>query len=188
MASIVVTAEQPTATEVFPWLKTLPLASKYHPTLSEFQDPIAYIFKIEKEAFQYGICNIVPPVLALSKKTVIVNLNRSLAVRSTIPSPNLAPIFTTRQQQIRFYPQKHRSVQKPLWQSGENYTLPQFEAKAKTFETCYLKKILKKVRIHVKTLYWKARGSGTWLEMANVRVELGGREGGREGGRGVLVI
>ncbi|KAK8613525.1 hypothetical protein V6N13_101284 [Hibiscus sabdariffa] len=36
--------------EVFQWLKSLPLAPEYRLTLAKFQDPIAYIFKIEKEA------------------------------------------------------------------------------------------------------------------------------------------
>ncbi|GMP34016.1 hypothetical protein CsSME_00007074 [Camellia sinensis var. sinensis] len=170
MASIAVTAEQPTTTEVFPWLKSLPLAPEYHPTLVEFQDPIAYIFKIEKEASQYGICKIVPPVSAPPKKTVIANLNRSLAARSTIPSPNSAPTFTTRQQQIGFCPRKHRPVQKPVWQSGENYTLPQFEVKAKAFEKGYLKKTPKKglSGLEVETLYWKASGDKPFqVEYAN---------------------
>ncbi|GMP51191.1 hypothetical protein CsSME_00017525 [Camellia sinensis var. sinensis] len=149
-----VTAEQPTTTEVSPWLKTQPLALEYHRTLVEFQDPITYIFKIEKEASQYGICNIVPPDSAPQKKTIIANLNRSLATRSTILSPNSAPTFTTRQQQqIGFCPRKHWPVQTPVWQSGKNYTLPQFEAKAKAFEKGYLKKNPKKVRVDVKTLY-----------------------------------
>ncbi|CAL5388695.1 unnamed protein product [Camellia sinensis] len=130
---------------VSPWLKTLPLALEYHRTLVEFQDPITYIFKIEKEASQYGICNIVPPDSAPQKKTIIANLNRSLATRSTILSPNSAPTFTTRQQQqIGFCPRKHWPVQTPVWQSGKNYTLPQFEAKAKAFEKGYLKKNPKK--------------------------------------------
>ncbi|GMP89228.1 hypothetical protein CsSME_00040895 [Camellia sinensis var. sinensis] len=183
MASIAVTVEQPTTIEMSPWLKTLSLALEYHRTLVEFQDPITYIFKIEKEASQYGVCNIVPPDSALPKKIVIANLNRSLVARSTILSPNSAPIFTTRQQQqIEFCPWKHWPIQTLVWQSNKNYTLPQFEAKAKAFEKGYLKKTPKKVRVDVETLYWKARGSGTWSEIANVRVELGGRKGGREGG------
>ncbi|KAI7993208.1 Lysine-specific demethylase REF6 [Camellia lanceoleosa] len=153
MASIALIVDQPTTTEVFPWLKTLPLAPEYHLTLAEFQDPIDYIFKIKKEASQYGICNIVPPVLAPSKKTIIANLNQSLAARSIILSPNSAPTFTTREQQIEFCPRKHRPIQKPVWQSGENYTLPQFKAKAKAFEKGYLKKTSKKVRVDIKTLY-----------------------------------
>ncbi|KAA8540727.1 hypothetical protein F0562_024354 [Nyssa sinensis] len=157
MASVAVTAEQP-ATEVFSWLKTLPLAPEYHPTLAEFQDPIAYIFKIEKEASKYGICKIVPPVSAPPKKTAIANLNRSLAARSTSSNPKSPPTFTTRQQQIGFCPRKHRPVQKPVWQSGEHYTLPQFETKAKCFEKNYLKKSTKKAisALEIETLYWKA--------------------------------
>ncbi|GMP94398.1 hypothetical protein CsSME_00043865 [Camellia sinensis var. sinensis] len=87
------------------------------------------------EASQYGICNIVPPVLAPSKKTVIANLNRSLAARSIIPSPNSAPTFTTRGQQIKFCPRKHRPIQKPMCKKG------------------YLKKTSKKVKVDIKTLY-----------------------------------
>ncbi|XAR50282.1 [Histone H3]-lysine-36 demethylase [Bertholletia excelsa] len=153
-----VTGEQGASIEVFPWLKALPLAPEYHPTLAEFQDPIAYIFKIEKEASMYGICKIVPPVPAAPKKTAITNLNRSLAARCGGSNPKSPPTFTTRQQQIGFCPRKHRPVQKPVWQSGENYTLPQFEAKAKAFERNYLKKNSKKglSPLEIETLYWKA--------------------------------
>ncbi|KAI4365967.1 hypothetical protein MLD38_021900 [Melastoma candidum] len=69
--------------EVFPWLKNLALAPEYHPTLSEFQDPIAYIHKIEKEASSYGICKIVPPLPPSPKKSVVSNLNKSLFSRSS---------------------------------------------------------------------------------------------------------
>lgn len=140
-------------TEVFPWLKTLPVAPEYHPTLAEFQDPIAYIFKIEKEASRYGICKIVPPVRPPSKETSIANLDKSLSARS-----GSGPTFTTRHQQIGFCPRKQRPVQKPVWQSGENYTVPEFERKSKDFEKNYLKKCYKKnlSPLVIETLYWKA--------------------------------
>ncbi|CAH1419122.1 unnamed protein product [Lactuca virosa] len=143
--------------EVFPWLKSLPLAPEYHPTVAEFQDPISYIFKIEKEASKYGICKIIPPVSTSPKKTIISNLNESLSSQN----PDSSPTFTTRRQQIGFCPRKHfRPVQKSVWESREHYTLAQFEAKAKSFEKIYLKKGSNPKRglnaLEVETLYWKA--------------------------------
>ncbi|XP_051115731.1 lysine-specific demethylase REF6 isoform X2 [Andrographis paniculata] len=142
--------------EVPPWLKSMAVAPEYHPTPAEFRDPIAYIFKIEKEASKYGICKIVPPVPAAPRKTVVANLNRSLLARA--PDPDSGPGFTTRQQQIGFCPRKHRPVQKPVWQSGERYTLTEFETKAKNFEKNYLRKYSKKglSALEVETLYWNA--------------------------------
>lgn len=142
--------------EVSPWLKSMAVAPEYHPTLAEFHDPIAYIFKIEKEASKYGICKIVPPVPTAPRKTVVSNLNKSLLARSN--DPESSPTFTTRQQQIGFCPRKHRPVQKPVWQSGERYTLTEFETKAKNFEKNYLKKYAKKAlsALEMETLYWNA--------------------------------
>uniref|UniRef100_A0A7N0UW97 Lysine-specific demethylase REF6 n=1 Tax=Kalanchoe fedtschenkoi TaxID=63787 RepID=A0A7N0UW97_KALFE len=141
--------------EVFQWLKTLPQAPEYRPTLAEFHDPVSYIFKIEKEASRYGICKIIPPVPPQLKKTSLANLNRSLAARA----PDSAPAFATRQQQIGFCPRKSRPVQRPVWQSGERYTVQEFEAKAKVFEKNYLKRVGKRAglsALEMETLYWKA--------------------------------
>ncbi|KAI9108765.1 hypothetical protein K1719_020070 [Acacia pycnantha] len=148
--------------EVFSWLKSLPLAPEYRPSLAEFQDPISYIFKIEKEASKYGICKIVPPVPPSSKKTAITNLNRSLAARAASSdsfNSKAQPTFTTRQQQIGFCPRKQRPAHRPVWKSGEYYTFQEFEAKAKAFEKNYLKKWAKKgglSPLEIETLYWKA--------------------------------
>ncbi|XP_010503470.1 PREDICTED: lysine-specific demethylase REF6-like [Camelina sativa] len=154
--------------DVFPWLKSLPVAPEFRPTLAEFQDPIAYIFKIEEEASKYGICKILPPVPPPSKKTSISNLNRSLAARAASRvrdggksscDYDGGPTFATRQQQIGFCPRKQRPVQRPVWQSGEHYSFGEFEAKARSFEKNYLKKCGKKSQLsplEIETLYWRA--------------------------------
>lgn len=84
-----------------------------------------------------------------------------------------------------------------MWQSGEHYTLPEFEAKAKNFERSYVKKSSKKglTGLEVETLYWKANGDKPFsVEYANdmpgsafVPVVSGGRNKKREKTEAVTV-
>ena len=177
------------------WLKSLPLAPEYHPTEAEFSDPIDYIFKIEQEAAQFGICKIVPPYLKAPKRVVFNNLNLSLAnsqdATATGEAPalgrNMCPArsmggsapasvvgldadaggkakFTTRRQQLGLNTKKVRAglvpqqavVHKLVWQSGETYTLDQFEAKAKIFARNRLATSQDVGPLAVETLFWKA--------------------------------
>ncbi|GLJ23005.1 hypothetical protein SUGI_0434050 [Cryptomeria japonica] len=170
--------------EVLPWLKAMPVAPEFRPTEAEFADPIAYILKIEKEASQYGICKIIPPIPKSPKKSVIANLNLCLgqpsnntnttAATGLHPGPSVnsnvlvrengVAKFTTRQQQIGWSLKRPRGgggpvqtvVQKPVWQSGETYTLEQFEAKAKHFSRSRLKTTKDAAPLMVETLFWKA--------------------------------
>jgi hypothetical protein len=178
--------------EVPSWLKSLPLAPEYHPTEAEFSDPIDYIFRIEREAAQFGICKIVPPYLKAPKRVVFNNLNLSLADsldaaatgeppvagRSMCPARSMSGSapgvgleldpggkakFTTRRQQLGWNAKKLRAglgqqavVHKLVWQSGETYTLDQFEAKAKSFARHRLGTSQDIGTLAVETLFWKA--------------------------------
>ena len=119
-------------TEASQWLKTLPLAPVFHPTLEEFQDLISYIHKIEKQASLYGICKIIPPVSLPSRKNTILELNKSFLACSPSREGESKPTFTTMVQKVGFLRMKKR-------ESGNIYTLSEFEAKAKSFHKDYFK-------------------------------------------------
>ncbi|KAG0623807.1 hypothetical protein M758_3G203900 [Ceratodon purpureus] len=190
------------------WLKSLPLAPEYHPTEAEFSDPIDYIFKIEQEAAQFGICKIVPPYLKAPKRVVFNNLNLSLAnSQDAIATGDVPPVvgrnmcparsmggcvpasvvgldaepggkakFTTRRQQLGWNAKKVRAaglvpqavVHKLVWQSGETYTLDQFEAKAKIFARNRLGTSQEVGPLAVEALFWKtALEKAISIEYAN---------------------
>lgn len=143
------------------WLERLPLAPEYYPTDTEFADPIAYISKIEKEASTFGICKVIPPLPKPSKKYTFGNLNKSLAKRPELGPDVKLPegcsseaVFTTRQQELGQNGKK--AVRKQVWQSGEAYTLEQFESKSKNFARSQLGGIKAVSPLVVESLFWEA--------------------------------
>ncbi|KAE8647302.1 hypothetical protein Csa_002996 [Cucumis sativus] len=169
--------------EIPKWLKGLPYAPEFRPTDTEFSDPIAYISKIEKEASAFGICKIIPPFPKPSKKYVVSNLNKSL-LRSTELSRALngakegdvRAVFTTRHQELGQSVKKTKGVvqnpqsgvHKQVWQSGEIYTLEQFESKSKVFARSVLSGIKEPSPLVVESLFWKAASDKPiYVEYAN---------------------
>ncbi|XP_008775348.2 lysine-specific demethylase SE14 [Phoenix dactylifera] len=149
------------APEIPAWLKGLPMAPEYRPTETEFADPIAFISRIEGEAAAFGICKVIPPLPKPSKKFVLANLNRSLST-SPDPVPGSRPaapsdgaVFTTRHQEIGSR-RTRAPVHKQVWQSGEVYTLEQFEARSKAFARSQLGGFKEVSPLLVETLFWNA--------------------------------
>ncbi|THU54985.1 hypothetical protein C4D60_Mb11t01810 [Musa balbisiana] len=162
------------SSEIPAWLKNLPLAPEYHPTETEFADPIAFISRVEREAAAFGICKVIPPLPRPSKKFVLANLNRSLSAspdHSNPPpsSPRFpAAVFTTRHQELGARRGRALPVQKQVWQSGEFYTLEQFEAKSKAFARSQLGGIKEVSPLLIETLFWKAASEKSiYVEYAN---------------------
>lgn len=183
--------------EIPNWLKGLPLAPEFRPTDTEFADPIAYISKIEKEASAFGICKIIPPLPKPSKRYVFCNLNKSLSkcpelgsdvnTSGVCSSPNMSSedcgnegevraVFTTRHQELGQTVKRTKGavqslqlgVHKQVWQSGEIYTLEQFESKSKAFARSVLGTIKEVSPLVVEAMFWKAASEKPiYVEYAN---------------------
>ncbi|CAN6487060.1 unnamed protein product [Victoria cruziana] len=173
--------------EIPKWLKGLPPAPVYYPTETEFSDPIAFISKIEKEASSYGICKIVPPLAKPSKRYVFANLNKSLAksfeffdgasspaFRNAGDEGETKSVFTTRNQELGCQTSKRTkgqcqwAVQKQVWQSGEMYTLEQFESKSRSFARARLGMLKDVSPLALESLFWKAASEKPiYVEYAN---------------------
>ncbi|OEL38975.1 Lysine-specific demethylase SE14 [Dichanthelium oligosanthes] len=165
------------------WLRGLPRAPEYRPTESEFADPIAFLSRVEREAAAYGICKVIPPYPRPSRRFVFAHLNRSLtssdavnptvsgSSSSTAPAgPESAAVFTTRHQELGT-PRRGRpppQVLKQVWQSGEQYTLEQFEAKSRAFSKIHLAGLREPTALEVESLFWKASADRPiYIEYAN---------------------
>ncbi|KAG8095780.1 hypothetical protein GUJ93_ZPchr0013g34820 [Zizania palustris] len=167
------------------WLRGLPRAPEYRPTETEFADPIAFLSRVEREAATYGICKVIPPYPRPSRRFVFAHLNRSLVssshARHAVPTttdsfnPTSSPtasaaVFTTRHQELGT-PRRGRlppQVLKQVWQSGEHYTLEQFESKSRTFSKTQLSGIHEPTPLSVESLFWKASTDRPiYIEYAN---------------------
>ncbi|KAK8965837.1 putative lysine-specific demethylase ELF6 [Platanthera guangdongensis] len=164
-----------TESEIPLWLKNLPLAPEYRPTETEFTDPIAFISRIEREAASFGICKVIPPIPRPSKKFVLSNLNRSLSKSPELGTTSVAaagtssesPVFTTRQQQLGSR-RARPAFPKQVWQSGDLYTLEQFEDKSKAFARSQLGGFSEVTPLLVESLFWKSMSEKPiYVEYAN---------------------
>ncbi|XP_062209913.1 probable lysine-specific demethylase SE14 [Phragmites australis] len=168
-----VAAGGPAEISVPAWLRGLPRAPEYRPTESEFADPIAFLSRVEREAAAYGICKVIPPYPRPSRRFVFAHLNSSLVSSKDAASANPttsgssnptstradpAAVFTTRHQELGT-PRRGRpppQVLKQVWQSGEQYTLEQFEAKSRAFSKIHLAGLREPTPLEVESLFWKA--------------------------------
>ncbi|MCO5573229.1 hypothetical protein L7F22_026998 [Adiantum nelumboides] len=96
------------------WIGKVAPCPVYHPTEEEFVDPLQYIQKIAPEASEYGICKIVPPVVAFVPAGVVLTREQT----------NFK--FTTRIQPMRLSNwDKQDKIIFPM--SGRLYSLTEYE-------------------------------------------------------------
>ncbi|KAL7228661.1 hypothetical protein ACSBR2_007379 [Camellia fascicularis] len=154
------------------------IGTRISPNCTEFADPIAYISRIEKEASAFVICKVIPPLPKPSKNYVISNLNKSFSKYPELgPNTNLAEVcsssktdsgneandrearavFTTRHRELGQNARTIKKVvRKQVWQSGQIYTLEQFESKSKAFARSQFGMVKDLSPLVIEALFWKA--------------------------------
>ncbi|KAJ4772356.1 Lysine-specific demethylase [Rhynchospora pubera] len=172
------------------WLESLPSAPEYRPTEAEFADPIAYLLKISPSASRFGLCKIIPPLPAPSKKSTLSNLTRSFAslqvqpkslpVPTPKPNSKRKPNKTTKNKTKPKPKPKPKTLpaptfstflqqlgptgtQKPISPSGHSYTLHQFQTNSEKFHSDYLKRVAggeSLSPLQLESLFWKESGDG----------------------------
>ncbi|XP_057972811.1 lysine-specific demethylase JMJ13-like [Malania oleifera] len=99
------------------WIDKIPDCPVFHPSKEEFEDPLAYLWKIAPEASKYGICKIVSP------------LNASIPPGIVLMKEKKGFKFTTSVQPLRLA-EWDMDDKVTFSVSGRNYKLRDFEKKA----------------------------------------------------------
>ncbi|CAD7703846.1 unnamed protein product [Ostreobium quekettii] len=133
------------------WMAQVPEAPTYHPSEAEFEDPLAYIAKIEPEAERFGICKIVPP--------------RSMLVGRSSALEGGKFGFSVRQQKLRDHRWQNFGHNDILYEAPRTYSLREFMESANDSTMNLLGTSQRPPESLVEALYWMERERTAGREM-----------------------
>ncbi|GMH37089.1 hypothetical protein BSKO_04962 [Bryopsis sp. KO-2023] len=122
------------------WLKKVKSAKTYRPTKEEFEDPLAYIRKIEPEAAQKGICKIVPPP----------GFDREVGLSDEFT-------FSVRHQKLRDHNWEHFGQNDLLFEVEKVFTLSQYRENTMKIAQATLGMYSRAPEAIVEAEYWRQR-------------------------------
>ncbi|XP_076901773.1 lysine-specific demethylase JMJ13-like [Bidens hawaiensis] len=99
------------------WMNQITECPVYHPSVEEFEDPLRYFQQIAPEASKYGICKIVPPLIATAPTGVVMKKEKP-GFRFT---PKVQPLWVSR------WTMNDKNT---FFTSRKSYTLRDFEVMA----------------------------------------------------------